>query len=829
MRDDRDTDDPPVEREGKVQTAGGYDRLMALSSRKMLAIGAVVCVVAGAVVGVWLVNTAGTDGSSGRVAGLASNTQPTASQGLVPVAQTTPTFVGSAACIECHAAETALWTGSHHDLAMAKPTPETVRGDFNNTSFTHFGVTTTFTKRDGNYFVKTDNARGEMEEFKVAYTFGIEPLQQYLLEAEGGRLQTLGVTWDTRPQSEGGQRWYHVYPDEPVDSTDELHWTGQYQNWNHMCAECHSTDLQKNYDVAANTYNTTWSEINVACEACHGPASRHVEMASGGTFPQQELGAAGKRGLVTKLTDSDCDGWVFEEGKPTAVRSTPRTDHAQINACARCHSRRSSITGTYEHGRDILDTHRVSTLQELLYEPDGQILDEVYVYGSFIQSKMYHKGVTCTDCHEPHGLKLKSPGNAACFRCHLPNAFDTPSHTFHDAGTAASQCVSCHMPTRVYMGVDERLDHSIRVPRPDLSVALGTPNACNKCHTDQTAQWAADAVARWYGEDRRMEPHFGTAIAAGRAHARGASALLVELASDPAQPGIARATALTLLRDQPGQVTPDLIRAMVRDPDPMVRTAVATLLEDAPVEVRYQYLTPLLTDEIRSPRIEAARVLAPIEPRLNEPSARAALTEALAEYIASEEANSDRAWSHTNLGNLFSQQGFAEKAEAAYKAAIRLDPAYIQASVNLADLYRSLNRDPEGERVLREAIALHDDQAQLRHALGLLLIRTGRLGAAVDELAAAAALDPDDTRMAYVHAVALESVGRIDDALAELSRARGLSPDDPEILGALISYARKAGQLDLAIDAAKALKRVTPDDPSLPQLIYDLERQRRGG
>ena len=106
--------------------------------------------------------------------------------------------------------------------------------------------------QDGRFFVHTRGPGGEMGEFEVAYTFGIEPLQQYLIPFTGGRLQCLTIAWDV----ERGE-WFHLYPDQEVPPDDWLHWTRNAQNWNGMCAECHSTNRIKGYDSESQTFSTT--------------------------------------------------------------------------------------------------------------------------------------------------------------------------------------------------------------------------------------------------------------------------------------------------------------------------------------------------------------------------------------------------------------------------------------------------------------------------------------------------------------------------------------------------------------------------------------------
>src|SRR5436190_1938757 len=347
-------------------------------------------------------------------------------------------------------------------------------------------MTSRFFRRDGKFFVHTDGPDGTLADFEIAFTFGVDPLQQYLIELPGGRLQALTIAWDTERK-----RWFHLYPEEKTPPGDVLHWTGRY---------------------------------------------------------------------LPALLTAD------------------------------------------------------------LYHADGQQLGEVYEYGSFRQSRMYQAGVRCTDCHDPHRLTLAAEGNALCVRCHQSapdtrrfpglraKSYDSPAHHFHPAGSPSALCVNCHMPARNYMIVHARRDHSLRSPRPDLTVKIGTPNACSGCHADRTPEWAADAVARWYGPARRQETHYGEVIAAGRAGRPGAEEALAQLARDAGHPAIVRATAFDLLKRYGAGSVPASV-AGTRDTDPAVRTAAVASLERVPPEERVPLVAPLLADPRRAVRIEAARVL----------------------------------------------------------------------------------------------------------------------------------------------------------------------------------------------------------------------------
>jgi predicted CXXCH cytochrome family protein len=753
------------------------------------------------------------------VAGALTHDRALAGVGAAAVA---PAYVGGQACVACHPKEAELWKHSHHALAMQAADGSTVLGDFDNATFEKDGVTSTFFRRDGDYFVRTDGPDGQLQEYKITYTFGLHPLQQYLIAFPGGRYQALGIAWDGRPAAAGGQRWFHLYPHDSIDHRDTLHWTGPQQNWNYMCADCHSTDLRKNYRPAEGRYETTWSDINVSCEACHGPGSRHVEWAKAAQGGRASPDPT--RGLTVQLREASGSTWTFQPGQSIAHRSPPPSARAEVETCARCHARRAQIRDDYQPGQLMAQAYRAALLDEGLYHADGQIRDEVYEYGSFLQSKMYAAGVTCSNCHDPHSARLRAEGNALCAQCHLSATYDGPQHHFHGADTAGAQCVSCHMSERFYMVIDGRRDHSFRVPRPDLSVKLGTPNACTDCHTDRTAAWASDAVDRWYGPERKGGWHYGEALDAGRQARIGAESLLLRTVNDPALPAIVRGTAVSLL-NQP--LAPESLRALeasLRDSDPLVRRAAAGTLSAVEPRARVALGLPLLRDPIRTVRLEAVSSLAEVPRDVYTAEQWAALGQAAVEYRQAQEFNADRPEAHLNLGTLEARLGNVEAAEDAYRTAMRLQPAFIPAYINLADLYRQQGREEQTVQTLRAALKVDPDNGAARHALGLSLVRQQRLRDAVPELAQAARLRPDTPRYAYVYGVALHQTGRIQQALQVLKEAHDRHPADRDILAALVEYHRQAGDRQGAIAWARKLVEAAPGDPQARQLLEGLQR-----
>jgi tetratricopeptide (TPR) repeat protein len=750
---------------------------------------------------------------------------PPAARPAAPAPAGPPAFAGGATCATCHPREAEAFRPSDHARAMQEASPSTVLGDFGSTRFTHRGVATTFFQRDGKYVVRTEGPDGQPADFEIAYTFGVRPLQQYLVAFPGGRLQALGIAWDSRPRAEGGQRWYSLYPAERLRPGDPLHWTGREQTWNYQCAECHSTDLRKGYDLAANRYQTGWAEVSLSCEACHGPGSAHVAWARARPAGAAAPAAKGDTGLPVRL-GRPAGAWEMKDpARGIAQWTGPPRGSQEVEACARCHARRRPIVDPYPYGRPFLDTHQPALLADGLYHADGQIAGEVYEYGSFVQSRMARAGVTCADCHEPHGLGLRAPGNAVCAQCHLPARFDAPAHHHHPPGTAAARCVSCHMPARTYMGVDARRDHGLQVPRPDVSAAIGTPNACTGCHAGKPASWAAGVVQGWYGPGRGPRPHFAVALDAARRGRLDAGRRLGALATDREQPGIARATALTLLPEflTAGSLPP--IEAGLRDPDALVRVAAADAAAGLPPDRRPTLLGPALRDPVRAVRIAAARALAGARESLAADGQRD-FDAALAELIASERVNADRPEAHVNLANLYGRLGRPDDAEAELRAALSLDGRFVPALVNLADLARARGRDDEGQRWLDQALRIDPRSAEALHALALLRVRQRRQPEAVALLERAAALRPDAPRFGYVYAIALHSSGDSAKALRVLEEVHRRRPADRDVVSALVSLARELGDGPRAARYADALAAIDPDDPAARRLRDELRSAR---
>ncbi len=734
------------------------------------------------------------------------------------------TYVGSRRCEECHAEEAERARGSHHDLAMQPANAESVLGDFSDPRFSYAGTSSRFYRKGDGFFVRTDGPNGRLTDYRIAYTFGVEPLQQYLVEMRGGRYQALSIAWDSRPRKQGGQRWFHLYPSGSVNHRDVRHWTRPAQNWNSQCAECHSTNLSKGYRPSQDRFDTTFSESGVSCEACHGPGSRHANWAESARARGRQ--PSGDPGLVVRFNERRSRTWEMDLTRGTARPTKFLEERSEVETCARCHARRAVLSEDYQPGRPLTETHRPALLDQGLYYADGQMRGEVYEWGSFLESRMYAVGITCADCHDPHDQKVKIGRDAVCSSCHKPERFATRRHHFHRENGKGASCVACHMRSETYLVVQARHDHSLRVPRPDLTVKLGAadaPNACNDCHKDETARWAAQAVKRWYPEGRSGRPHYAEAFSAARRHEPGAERALLAAARNATLPGIVRGTAVSMLPSHMSPASFPVIQKAATDADVLVRLGAAAALEALPAGERLRAGVSLLWDAARAVRVEAVVAFADVPDSELASEQRAAFDRALDEYLLAQRANAERPEARVNLGIVYAKRGRLAEARKAYDDALRIAPWFVPAYLNLADLLRAQGRDEEGEVALRKALRVDSSSAPVHHALGLLLARRKRQAEALLHLARAFELDPGDPQFAQVYAVSLSSAGRVREALDVLRAARRRSPGAREILVQLVAIHRDRGDRRQARAWAERLLEAVPDDPQAQALAAALE------
>jgi tetratricopeptide (TPR) repeat protein len=705
-------------------------------------------------------------------------------------------YVGSERCQGCHTERYAQWQGSHHARAMQVARDGTVLGDFGGATFEHRGKTWRFFRQGARFMVHAEGPYGKMSDFEVAYVFGIEPLQQYLVALPGGRLQALSAAWDT-----GARRWFHVHAGPGAPPGNWLHWTRPGQNWNAMCADCHSTAVRKRHAPEVDAYRTTWSEISVGCEACHGPGSRHADWAAqpAGGRPPVENAA-----LLTRTSGL---------GGPESV-----------TRCAPCHARRSQFSDPGVPGGEWMEYHQPALLEPGLFHPDGQVLDEDFEWQAFTQSKMYASGVRCSDCHDVHSAKLHRQGNALCTGCHPAGTYDAPSHHFHGPEwqgqpSAGVLCVSCHMPSQTYMGVHPRRDHSLRIPRPDLTAAIGVPNACSGCHADKPLSWIQEKYDDRYGKKRK--PHYGTILAAGRKVDPAAEGDLVQLSQDPLRPLVARATAVDLLGAYPGPEARDALTKALASPEPLLRATAARRLPVGDPVTLVRLLGTLLEDPVRAVRNEAAARLAGAPAARLAGAERSAYVAALDGYIEGQRYMSDLPSGPFNLGNLYAAQGRAPEAERQYRRALALDDQLFPARANLAQLLSGQGRRAEAATLLREARSQRPNDAALAFNLGLLLGELGEADEAEQALRAALRADARLAPAAFNLAVLL-GVRQLPEATRLAQQAASLAPGVPRYAWTLGYFQARAGDLHAAAATLEALRARFPEHADTCGLLADI-------
>lgn len=728
---------------------------------------------------------------------------------------TEPQFVGGNNCKECHEGEFTLWQDSHHAHAMAHANDSTVLGDFNNATFTENGITHKFYKRDQKFFVFTQDENGEMKEYEVTHTFGYTPLQQYLIPFPKGRFQCLHIAWDTE-----NEEWFNmaamVYGETPPPG-DWLHWTGQGQNWNGMCAECHSTHLQKNYVVETDSFHTTFDEINVSCEACHGPGSKHLEWADLPATRQEQIE---NYGLVAKTSNISNEEYV--------------------NNCARCHTRRMQI-GDFDHDfGDLLDIMTPTLLLED-YHPDGQILNEDYVFGSFTQSKMYHTDIKCNDCHNVHSGARHFEGNQLCFQCHVPDYYGTDKHHFHknpnedgevylidgkqvNIGEGA-QCINCHMPAQYYMGIDFRNDHSIRVPRPDLSKELGTPNACNMCHTDKSVDWSIKYFEEWYGKKHR--PHFGSVFAEARKQNPEVIEELVTIVRDELSPVIVRSTAVNHLASYNDSLAIAVLRESLDSPESMIRHEAVRNYSNSNADEYITDIGPLLNDPVKAIRMQAGLLFSYLPNEYVPQELIPYFQKALGEYRAQNEYMGDFPGGRANLGLLYSNLGDHQTAVKHYEKSVEIDDQYTPALVNLAMTYNRVGRNNDAEQVYRTLIKQSPELPGIHYSLGLLLVEQKKYTEATEVLETATVKDPANSRINYNLGLLYSQLQQLPEAEKHLKIAWSKEPNNFDFEYALSHFYVNTGQLNKAEKALQAMLKRYPNDQNVSQIYTYLQSLKR--
>ncbi len=704
-------------------------------------------------------------------------------------------YMGNESCKSCHKVEHEQWMSSHHYLAMQPATDSFVLGDFNNAVFTADGVTSKFFKKDGKFFINTQGPDGSNQDYEVKYTFGFTPLQQYLVEFPGGRMQATRASWDTKQK-----KWFHQYAGNKIPAGDWLHWTGNGQNWNTMCASCHSTNVNKGYDVATDTYHTTYNDINVSCESCHGPGKNHIDYINGDDYK------AGRKTAGSLLMLYNGEGQM-----------------AQVNMCGYCHARRVDITGSVTPGKELLNDMLAELPTTTFFYADGQMRDEDYNYTSFLQSRMFHKGVVCSNCHDPHSAKLKLEGQIVCSQCHDPNKYNQPTHTMHTSVATDVTCITCHMPSKLYMGNDLRHDHSFRIPRPDLSVKYGTPNTCNACHKDKTAQWAADKIVANFGSVRRY--HFSEDLIPGSMLNEGSEKHLDKLLTDTAIPNIVRAAAIHYLGQMNSASAGQSIVNKLNDSSALVRQSAIDAVTAFPASFWMNAAAPLLRDEVRAIRIGAANLFMNVPAQQMPSELFDAFSKAKAELDRFIIYQTDFAQGNVQAGDYFRKQNDFAAAEKYYRRAIAKDSQLTIARVNLSSALNATGKNAEALQQLLIAAKLEPKSDHIIYSLGLLYAEMSQPVLAAEALKKCIALNPQNIRAYYNYGLLMQQSGNAAAAEKVFLDALKKSPTDGDVLNALTILYIQNRQYEKAVATGKLLQQYHGNDPQYAELLHTLKLQ----
>jgi len=655
-------------------------------------------------------------------------------------------------CVSCHQTEYKGWLQSDHAKAMAIPSRETVKGNFKQQSVEHYGQKAFFFIENGQYKV-TISYDENVDTYPIKYTFGHFPLQQYLVETGKGKLQVLPFAWDARSETDGGQRWYHNYSHEEIRPEDRLHWRQPLQNWNGMCADCHSDGLVRNYDADNKSFNSQFDNINVGCVSCHGDMSAHEEK-------NQSRNVAKDITSVKHPTGQ----WLRSVGDKTAHWQGEARDNSFMDKCFACHSLRAPLTDGIKADIAFLDQFTPNLLTAPLYHADGQIKEEDYVYGSFLQSKMFAAGVNCLDCHDKHTMKLKIEGNGLCLKCHGAEVYQVKSHHQHQENSTGAQCANCHMPTTRYMGVDDRRDHSFKIPRPDVSAKFNSPNACTSCHQGKSNQWASTHLNDWHGQPKAISSSKTFLMMLNSNQAINLEDHL-SIIADNELDVISRATAIQQLAYTSQTITAHILKPYLTHEENLIRLSALSAATLLPPADRVALVVPLLSDKYKAIRVAAALSLIGNKIPATE---QTVFANAFNELKQANDISSWRGEGRMNKGINALQSGDVAAAEKAFKSTIEIEPYFDTGYINLADLYRSLQQPAQVSSVLMKGMKNLPKSGAIKYSYGLHLVRQKALTKAVSVFQEALLLAPDNAQYAYTYILAMDGTGQSAQALSKL-------------------------------------------------------------
>lgn len=710
-------------------------------------------------------------------------------------------YAGSASCRECHEEAWNEWRTSHHARAQRDLDPALDDVAFQPMRSIQHGTQLSFAdEKNDRYRIITMGPDGEQQPFEPAGAIGVDPLWQYLIPTERGRVQVTELAFDPDKQE-----WFNVYGDEDRRHDEWGHWTQRGMNWNSMCADCHMTAYDKQYDPDRDAYDPQYLEQGVGCEACHGPMRDHVD------WQEAHPGARARYEQTGEPED------------PTIVAMT-RDEHAQV--CGSCHARRSDLTGNFEPG-DAFVEHYELFLPDLtdVFYPDGQVREEDFEYAAFKLSAMHNWGVRCMDCHYWHSAEVARTDNMLCLRCHERGIadrrpIDEVEHSHHPPGTPGFLCKDCHMPQTVYMARHWRHDHGMTIPDPLLNKEHGIPDACTRCHEEEGIDWSIEYVNEWYG-DRMERPTRHRARLLARLKEGDLSAVpgVLELLEDEPNANW-RAVYLRFLRQvislasseqQLATAVAPLLKAL-DDPSPLVQANAIDSLEPL-ARVLADPLGQKLTSPHRIVRIKAAWALRE-NVDLDSRAGRDLMT-----YLR---FNQDQPPGAFQMATLHAARGKFSDALSWYERSLAWDARMPPARHGYATALQALGRSADAARVLLEGASIEPNNALYPYWLGLLYDEMGEAVAARDALRAAVKRDDSHARYWYNLGLAEDQLGNHDRAFQALDRAEELDPTTGQYAFTRGTIYERLGQADQARAEFERALQIDPDHAQAARALMHL-------
>ncbi len=709
-------------------------------------------------------------------------------------------YAGSASCRECHERFYQLWSTSMHGLAMQpytesfaveKLTPH--QGDI------AIGKATYRADIDEGVVIETD--RRGTKTFQIEHVLGGKNVYYFLTPLDKGRLQTLPVAYDVNKKE-----WFdtaasgirHFPGGGQGEAVDWQHYT---YTFNTACYSCHVSQLDSNYDIGTDSYDTTWSEPGINCETCHGPAAEHntIARATPKGQPLPELRIISTKTMTTAQRNDSCSG---------------------------CHAKASPLTSAYRPGERFYDHYDLATLEDADFYPDGRDLGENYTLTSWNMSPCAKSGqLDCMHCHTSSGrYRFKQEKfNNACLPCHGDKVENPAAHTHHPVQSEGSKCVSCHMPMTAFARMN-RSDHSMLPPTPAATLAYQSPNACNICHQDKNAAWADQLVRQWRTRDYQA-PVLKRAALIDAARKRDWSKLpdMIAYIADPGHDEIFAASLIRLIPPAQNPRLKEVFLGAAKDPSPLVRSAAVQALGLIPSVESLQALIEATADDYRLVRVRAASGIASF-PRMSVPPAyQAQMRKANDEYIALITARADQWTSHYNLGNYYLGQGDARAAAASYQTALQLDPQAILPMVNTSIAHARMGENDRAEKALQEALKQAPDNAAANFNMGLLQAGKNNLASAETYLKKAFAADPQMAQAAYNLCI-ITAADRIGEAVNWCRQASDINPQEPKYAYTLAFYQNRQGDREAAVTTLQALLAKYPQHKDAERLLNEISR-----